>query len=619
MLRYFNQIKKLKNKLLIQFSALTLLSLILMSIMVYSIYKINAYSNSSKMALELNLNLLQMRRSEKDFMLQELTNEEFFKTGNSSCLTKFNTYFNTATLQIDSLIDRNDMGEEAYVDSLKIVREQLKTYAEAFTKIAAAYKLKGYKNWGYEGELRDAIHGIEKGSIPFDKVLMLTLRRHEKDFLLRKDLDYVSKFDNSIEEFKGSLGEENMELLPAIDIYKNGFHKVVDSEVEIGITNEKGLRQELRSAAHKVEGLLGRIENSMESYLAQVIANTYILIGSLFVLQLLIGVALANSFATSTTSSIVTIKDTISQLSEGLYPEKITTTVKDETGVASVAINNLIDRIRTAADFAGKIGAGELNIEYDSHFNNDVLAQSLQTMHVKLQSAAEENEKRNWATTGLANFGEIVRSTNSDLDYFCRNIISSLVKYLNINQGQLYIVKEKSVVEVEHLALMATYAWSKVKYNKKTIYKGDGLVGQAWIEGQTIFLTEIPSNYIAITSGLGDALPTSILIVPLKINDEILGILELASFQKFKPYEIEFVEKIGELIASTLSSVQINKRTEQLLSESQQQAEELKAQEEEMRQNTEEMQATQEELFRQKLEADAKLKSLEEELSKYKS
>ena len=121
----------------------------------------------------------------------------------------------------------------------------------------------------------------------------------------------------------------------------------------------------------------------------------------------------------------------------------------------------------------------------------------------------------------------------------------------------------------------------------------------------------MPESYIRITSGLGDASPRSLLLVPLKVDTQVYGIIELASFNEYLPHEIAFVEKLGESIASTLASVRAAQKNMQLIQQFQQQTEEMRAQEEEMRQNMEELQATQEEIARKEKSYLVRIKELE--------
>ena len=153
--------------------------------------------------------------------------------------------------------------------------------------------------------------------------------------------------------------------------------------------------------------------------------------------------------------------------------------------------------------------------------------------------------------------------------------------------------------EERYFRLMACYAYDRRKFADQRIEWGDGLIGACAMEGVTTHLDHVPAGYLRITSGLGQATPQNLLLVPVAHDSTVFGILELASFHKFEPHIVEFVERVATTIASTLSSKKINIQTAQLLAESRQQAETLQAQEELMRQNMEELQATQEEAARQ--------------------
>lgn len=252
--------------------------------------------------------------------------------------------------------------------------------------------------------------------------------------------------------------------------------------------------------------------------------------------------------------------------------------------------------IETNQKFAESISQGNLKVEYPSA-EADRLGESLLKMRKSLVEASAREEMERFSTVGLATIGEILRSHVNDLQTLCDEVLSEIVKYTKANQGSIFTVEEDGT-DNEHLKLVSARAWDRKKFLEKRVELGQGLLGQAAVEKSTIYMTDVPENYVVITSGLGQANPRSIIIIPLKNEEKVVGVLELASFKKFERFEIDFLEKVGESIASTILNSRNNERNKELLEQSNMMTEQMKAQEEEMRQNMEEMQATQEEMAR---------------------
>jgi putative methionine-R-sulfoxide reductase with GAF domain len=326
------------------------------------------------------------------------------------------------------------------------------------------------------------------------------------------------------------------------------------------------------------------------------------------------------------------MKKYIARLGKGELPEEIKVSGTDEIEDMKKSINKLTANLKLTRDFVIEVGNGNFKKEINVFNGKGELGSNLINMRKKLlqvsserELQAKENEQRMWHNEGIGLFSEILRTNNDNLEELSYMIVKNLVKYTKSNQGGIFIKNQHNNTKITY-DLKAAYAYDRRKFADSNIALGEGLIGTCAIEAETIYMTDIPDNYIKITSGLGGANPNSLLIVPLKREEEVLGMIEIASFNKYQPYEIAFVEKIADSVASHLYFVQMNIKTNELLAKTQQQSEEMAAQEEEMRQNIEELQATQEESSRraenfeqQIIELQKTNEKLEEQLEKAKA
>lgn len=278
--------------------------------------------------------------------------------------------------------------------------------------------------------------------------------------------------------------------------------------------------------------------------------------------------------------------------------------VVTQVDLAESLIEEEESRNRKLYRFVERIRSGEIDADFHAD-EDDVLGKAVINLRDNLKQSKEEellrkreDEQRAWMAEGMAMFGEILRANNDNMAELSYSIISNLVKYVKAVQGGFYILEDNDG-ENKHFLLTASYAYERRKFADKRLEWGEGLVGACALEKETIHLKKVPEGYLHITSGLGDATPNNLLIIPLKVNDEVHGVIEVASFTPFEKFEVDFIEKVAESIATTISSVKINIRTAMLLNDSRERAEAMTEQETQLRQNMEELQATQEEAARQ--------------------
>lgn len=512
---------------------------------------------------------------------------------------------------LNESIDENNKISSIYVPSADLIQQLSDNIVSSKMLI---------KNWVY----------IEKQADTPDKLKLIKLLNsdipelHEKIVRLSSDWDdmqdknFYEEIYVTILDTLTPLHQDVMNKLSTLDSYDDFFLLMTDVFTKVEEGGEIMLLSD--SILDKLNTLIIKHNTQVEESRVRMADSFNGLENFIFIsgiILVIIAIIIALYLAQMIIKPIVSIKDILISMGKGIMPKKQIKERNDEIGEMAGALNTLIRGLKETTDFALEIGKGNFESPFVPLSEDDDLGNTLLEMRTNLKKATieaakrkEEDDQRNWASQGVAKFSDILRQNNDDLEKLSYEIISNLVKYCDANQGGLFLINDDDQ-DNPYIEMSSAYAFNRKKFLEKRIEMGTGLIGRAIQESETIYMTDIPNNYINITSGLGDNNPKSLLIVPLIVNQTVYGVIEMASFKEFPKYQIDFIQKIGENIAATLSTVKINIRTARLLETTKQQAEEMRAQEEEMRQNMEELQATQEESARREAELEKKVEEFE--------
>jgi ligand-binding sensor domain-containing protein len=244
---------------------------------------------------------------------------------------------------------------------------------------------------------------------------------------------------------------------------------------------------------------------------------------------------------------------------------------------------------------------------------------------LELENKIKSEKEQNWVNTGMGRFSSVLSKNKENLSILSRNIIVEYIEYLGVQVGALYLYNDDDEGD-PYLQLVAAYAPDSDKLINRRLELNEGQVGACFSEKSIMILDNLPASYASLSSGLGKSSLTHAVLVPLRLDEIVIGVVELLSFNAFEDFKIRFIEKTGETLTSLLTALRANEKTNKMLEQQKSLAEELSAQEEEMRQNLEEMQATQEESHRRSeelmaisMEFTEKEEKLNKEISKLKA
>jgi len=301
-------------------------------------------------------------------------------------------------------------------------------------------------------------------------------------------------------------------------------------------------------------------------------------------------------------------------------------TWKDLTENVNQLAENLTTQVRAISEVASAVTKGDLTrmIRVDARGEVEELKDTINQMIANLKATTLLNQEQDWLKSNLAKFTQMLQG-QKDLNTVTRRILSELAQVADAQLGMFYILEQDENEQNQKLKLFSAYAYNEEQNIKREFALGQGLVGQCAVEKERILLTNVPSNYLKVGSGLGQALPVSVVVLPVLFENQIKAVIELASFGEFSETHLDFLSQLTESIGIVLNTIEANTRTEELLAQSQSLTDELRITNEELQDKAHLLAKQKQEVEAKNNEVEEARKSLEEKAeqlqltSKYKS
>ncbi|MBN2348587.1 MAG: GAF domain-containing protein [Bacteroidales bacterium] len=583
-----------------------LLSSILIILIVRNYY---SYEKSRVDAIAITSKMDKLQVLQAEFLLNADKDIKLFLKGETNYLEIYQKEYQDITESLSVFSSRylkksDTLAEEIILDLTK--------NKDIFQGVIYAYKQIGnidfglISDWIETGDkLENQIINIqnEKLILEFSKIRIL-----ENKFLVHGQTSIMEDISDQLNNLQYSLSNINsddfssIELNENIYLYTNIGQQLTDLYNKLGRNTIDGDLAALELSDSKLleasDNLLAVVENQKIS------RRNFAAIGLIivFVIICFLVIGYFRSVRTVFVEPVKFLLKYISNISLGIIDDKIElnkSTIEYDTIADS--INILSEGLQEKNLFTQKLVEDDVNAELKVNEEDQLginLLKLKDKINITLKEHVEyskENEIRRYINEGIAKFSEIINNNSNNIQQLTDVFIRELVKYTESVQGGLYLINED---QNNTLELKAAFAYNRKKYITKSIMFGEGLVGTCAIEKKIIKIEDVPPEYIIITSGLGDAPPNHLLLVPMLEDEQVLGVLEIASLKAFTDFQLNLVQQVANSMASSIKISQNNTKTSELLEKTQRQAAVMQEQEEEMRQNMEELQATQEDSTR---------------------
>jgi PAS domain-containing protein len=528
----------------------------------------------------IKLDITELQELQTNFLKQELLNENFFSTGKS----KQTEYFEQKTAIIGKTIKALNLSttknEQVNVlfNSIKEDFAKLKTENKIFLEYI---KAAGNEQTGIYSKLIIAETDFEKklgNSVEFSNLqnYFSQIKIYRKLFYLYKDIQVLNIANIQLAVLTNELKQKHelsgsykyLRLIDGLQEYKTVLKLYAHKLMQIGIRENEGITLTLSVDYQKINQRILKAVNLIEKEQSK--NNFLSLLVVLFLIMLSISLNFIFHFKLMGRVKLF-IKESEQYFLSVLNGKqvKLSPTPPNEDFTELQNLMNLFaekltlsSKLMSKLTKMGTLGLKEDDIKDAIFPEIRSIDKQIKSLNKQLKAETNATLINEWTRKGLASFSKVLRHNFDNPQQHAKKTLSNLVSYLNVPMGAIYLPSGKQAGSFD---LVGSIAFGKEKHYPRSVLKGEGIVGTVAVEMKTINITDIPEDYFKVSSGFGEAKPKNIIVMPIKLDNKIYGIIELASLNKFKKFELEFMDELSTTLGASFAISSVFMETKEKL------------------------------------------------------
>ncbi len=562
-----------------QIIAINALFLLLIAGYAFVFYQWHVKNDTTLKSLyQLKDDLAEIKKLQKNFLNKTYFDELFFDTGTNQYTQKLTNNFNKIENKLRNLRTVNAWYNDSEIQLLyENILENLRQLHISNNLLLKYLKEAGNERSGIYNHLLETekscdekfgnISGLAKVKSYFNQA-----KDYRKIFYFYSDVHILNMINNAINASIQTL-EKNYELTgnykylrltDQLNEYKKVFNQYARKVLQIGVNEHQGIRMKLTGNFKKIDNRINKISYKLQALQNRANKLSALIIVLLVIINIALNFYFHNKSAKQIGDFVISSEKYFKSWLNGIKASAPARVPNDDYKELQKLMNDFSEKLSLSVQMLKALMRSDPKLLSEENFDKAIFSEikaidkHIRSLNRQLKTETNATLVNEWIRKGLTGFSEVLRKNFDEPAKHAKEILSNLVSYLNVPMGAIYL---PSTEKRNTFDLVGSIAFGKEKHYVRSVMLGEGIVGTVALERKTLNITDIPEDYFKVSSGFGEAKPKNIIVIPIKLDNKVFGIIELASLQKFQHFELEFIDELSKTLGASFAISRIFRNT----------------------------------------------------------